>query len=342
MLPARRAGARLGVRRRRRSRARPPEPQPVPQVREGGRDALLGLVRSRRRRERSRAGAARGPGHAAAAPAAGGRRAGRHDAAARHRSGRSGTSRTSGTGSTPARATAPVRAASLPAARQGRQGRAVGQRARQGHDADRRAGALRRGEQPHPPARVPPRDGVRQPPLPAVPGQGGAQARLRQLPRAARLGARAPSVHARRRPQRQHRPPRRRHDREPAADGQGAQPARPQEPPQARPDEDLEHRVRLPDDPPDPFQTPIGKVPGFMGLSEWLSYRNPRVARTRSTCSTTSGTPRASRPASGSPAGKAKPGVYKAYRLPFFVRLRGARKIEVWGGVRAAGKRHRA
>ena len=31
-------------------------------------------------------------------------------------------------------------------------------------------------------------------------------------------------------------------------------------------------------DPPDPFQTPIRKVPGFLGLSEWLSYRNPRVA----------------------------------------------------------------
>ena len=36
--------------------------------------------------------------------------------------------------------------------------------------------------------------------------------------------------------------------------------------------------------------------------------------------------------------GKAKPGVYQAYRLPFFVRHRGGRKVEVWGGIRAAGK----
>ena len=35
--------------------------------------------------------------------------------------------------------------------------------------------------------------------------------------------------------------------------------------------------------------------------------------------------------------GKAKPGVYNAYRLPFFVRLGHGRKIEVWGGNRPGG-----
>jgi hypothetical protein len=89
--------------------------------------------------------------------------------------------------------------------------------------------------------------------------------------------------------------------------------------------------------PPDPFQSPIGKVPGFMGFSEWVSYRNRRVASysqyllydVRDTAGFQTGIRFA--------GGRAKPGVYKAYRLPFFVRLRGARKIQAWGGIRAAG-----
>ena len=90
-------------------------------------------------------------------------------------------------------------------------------------------------------------------------------------------------------------------------------------------------------DPPDFFQTPIGKVPGFMGLSEWLAWRNRTWRRTPSTSSATSRTGAPSRPGSGSTSGKAKPGVYNAYRLPFFVRLGRGRKIEVWGGFRSAG-----
>ena len=111
----------------------------------------------------------RRPGHAAAPPAAGGRRAGRDDAAA----GRAlvGLERAE-----PRQLAAPQHANGAPFAPhhyrrlvKRREGRAVGQRARQRHDADRRAGAVRRGEQPHPATRVPARDGVRQPPLPAVP-----------------------------------------------------------------------------------------------------------------------------------------------------------------------------
>jgi hypothetical protein len=94
-------------------------------------------------------------------------------------------------------------------------------------------------------------------------------------------------------------------------------------------------------DPPDPFQTPIRRVPGFLGLSEWLSYRNPRVVShsqyllrdVRDTAGFQTGIRFA--------GGKAKRGVYKAYRLPLFVRLRSARKIQVWGGIRAAGKGQR-
>jgi hypothetical protein len=97
-------------------------------------------------------------------------------------------------------------------------------------------------------------------------------------------------------------------------------------------------------DPPDIFQTPIGRVPGFMGLSEWLTYRNPRVRSyaqylLRDDGASGSGFARYSGFQSGIrfADGKAKPGVYNAYRMPFFVRLRGRSKVQAWGGVRAAG-----
>jgi hypothetical protein len=98
-------------------------------------------------------------------------------------------------------------------------------------------------------------------------------------------------------------------------------------------------------DPPDPFQSAIAKVPGFMGLSEWLTWRNPRVASHAQYLlyddkASGSGFSRYAGFQSGIrfANGKAKPGVYSAYRLPFFVRRRGSRKVEVWGGVRAAGE----
>jgi hypothetical protein len=101
-------------------------------------------------------------------------------------------------------------------------------------------------------------------------------------------------------------------------------------------------------DPPDPFQSPIGKVPGFMGLSEWLTWRNPRVASHAQyllydDAPSGSGFSRYSGFQTGIRFSnrKAKPGVYTAYRLPFFVRRAGSRKVEVWGGVRAAGKGRR-
>jgi hypothetical protein len=94
-------------------------------------------------------------------------------------------------------------------------------------------------------------------------------------------------------------------------------------------------------DPPDSFQTPIRRVPGFLGLSEWLAYKNGRVASHSQYLLRDA-------PETGDfqtgirfVDGKAKPGVYKAYRLPFFVRLRGSRKVQAWGGIRAAGKGRR-
>lgn len=98
-------------------------------------------------------------------------------------------------------------------------------------------------------------------------------------------------------------------------------------------------------DPPDIFQTPIKKVPGFMGKSEWLSWRNRRVAShaqylLRDEELSGSGVARYSGWQSGIrfANGRAKPGVYKAYRLPFYVRPRGGRRVEAWGGIRNQGR----
>jgi hypothetical protein len=98
--------------------------------------------------------------------------------------------------------------------------------------------------------------------------------------------------------------------------------------------------------PPDPFQTRLRKIPGFINEGEWISYRNRRVASwsqytlldvktVRSSSrfvrySTWQGGLRYS-------SGRAKGGVYGAYRLPLFVRLLGPSAIEVWGDARPAG-----
>ncbi len=89
--------------------------------------------------------------------------------------------------------------------------------------------------------------------------------------------------------------------------------------------------------PPDPFQSPIGKVPRFLGQSEWLAYRNRRVASHSQYLLYDEKDTGAFQTGIRFAGGKAKPGVYNAYRLPFFVRHRGGRRVEVWGGIRAAG-----
>jgi hypothetical protein len=93
-------------------------------------------------------------------------------------------------------------------------------------------------------------------------------------------------------------------------------------------------------DPPDQYASPIKRVPGFMGESEWLAYRNPRVASyaqypliddpiDKSGSGFQSGLRRRN--------GKKKPGVYKAFQLPLFVQRRTDKVVEVFGGVRAGG-----
>jgi hypothetical protein len=95
--------------------------------------------------------------------------------------------------------------------------------------------------------------------------------------------------------------------------------------------------------PPDPFATSLRLVPDFIGQAEWLAFRNPRVkaiaqyplvddAVGRSGLRRYSGFQSGLRYSNGRP----KPRVYDAYRMPFFVRVLGPRRVEIFGGVRAA------
>jgi hypothetical protein len=99
-------------------------------------------------------------------------------------------------------------------------------------------------------------------------------------------------------------------------------------------------------DPPDPFQNPIKKVPGYMDESEWLAFRNSRVASysqytlhddalnpgSKFSLNRYAGFQMGLRFSNG----KAKPGVYSAFRLPAFVRLLSGNRVEVFGGLRTS------
>jgi hypothetical protein len=95
--------------------------------------------------------------------------------------------------------------------------------------------------------------------------------------------------------------------------------------------------------PPDPFQTKLSRIPGFLSESEWISYRNRRVASYSQY--TLVDTPVSRRGdifgtwqggLKFSP-GRPKKGVYAAYRLPLFVRQLGPAAVEVWGDARPGG-----
>jgi hypothetical protein len=95
--------------------------------------------------------------------------------------------------------------------------------------------------------------------------------------------------------------------------------------------------------PPDRFQTRLSRIPGFINEAEWMSFRNRRVAsfsqytlvddplgRDLDRFGSWQGGLRFA-------SGRAKRGVYRAYRLPFFVRLLGPGAVEVWGAARPTG-----
>ena len=97
-------------------------------------------------------------------------------------------------------------------------------------------------------------------------------------------------------------------------------------------------------DPPDPFQSRITRVPGYMGEAEWLAYKNRRVVAWSQYPFTDdevadSGANRFGGFQSGLKfeSGRKKTGVYKAFQLPFYVKRLSASRVQVFGGVRAVG-----
>jgi hypothetical protein len=98
-------------------------------------------------------------------------------------------------------------------------------------------------------------------------------------------------------------------------------------------------------DPPDPFQTPIKKVPAYMGEAEWIAYKNRRIVGWSQYPFTDDAIPDSGADRFGGfqsgikfENGREKPGVYNAFKFPFFVRLASASKVELFGGVRPAGQ----
>jgi hypothetical protein len=96
--------------------------------------------------------------------------------------------------------------------------------------------------------------------------------------------------------------------------------------------------------PPDPLQgAPLKRAAAFMDESEWIAFRNPRVA-SYSQYTLLDDPPR---PGSGPLRwsswqaglhfrnGKKKPYVYDAFRLPVFVRTVSANRVEIFGGRRS-------
>jgi hypothetical protein len=87
--------------------------------------------------------------------------------------------------------------------------------------------------------------------------------------------------------------------------------------------------------PPDPYGSPIKKIPGYMGESEYLAYKNSRV-RSYAQYPLVDDPGRIAGFQSGLRFhnGKAKPYVWAAFRRPFFARYRGS-SVELFGGIRA-------
>src|SRR4051812_41250951 len=92
--------------------------------------------------------------------------------------------------------------------------------------------------------------------------------------------------------------------------------------------------------PPDPFQYSIRKVPGYLDEGEWIAFRNRRVRSydQYTIFDDSPGAGSAFRRWAGFQeglrfsSGRAKPGVYSAFRMPAFVRSLG-RAVEVFGAL---------
>ena len=85
--------------------------------------------------------------------------------------------------------------------------------------------------------------------------------------------------------------------------------------------------------PPDPNATPLRRAPSLMDLSEWIAFRNRRVATySQYTLRDDEAWQGGLRFANG----RLKRGVYAAFSLPVLVRSLGGNAVEVFGGGRGA------
>ncbi len=88
--------------------------------------------------------------------------------------------------------------------------------------------------------------------------------------------------------------------------------------------------------PPDFTQNPIARVPGYMDESEYIAFRNPRVRSYSQYTLLDEPLSAVWQAGLRFHNGRAKPGVYDAFRMPAFVRTPSVTKAEVWGGLRTA------
>ena len=87
--------------------------------------------------------------------------------------------------------------------------------------------------------------------------------------------------------------------------------------------------------PPDPYGSPIKKIPAFMGESEWLAYKNSRVRSfAQYPLVDDRGTIAGFQSGLRFHNGKPKPLVWAAFQRPFFARYSGSH-VELFGGIRA-------
>ncbi len=89
-------------------------------------------------------------------------------------------------------------------------------------------------------------------------------------------------------------------------------------------------------DPPDRYASPIRKVPGFMSQSEYIAFKNRRVASySQYPLVDDAGKVNGFQSGLRFHNGKKKPGVFAAFQRPFYARKSGSR-VELFGAVRAA------
>lgn len=87
-------------------------------------------------------------------------------------------------------------------------------------------------------------------------------------------------------------------------------------------------------DPPDPDGVSLRRIPEFLNVSEYLSFKDPRVATYSQYLLRDDTAVTAYQSGLSYADGKPKPGVYAAYRLPVVVVRRSDDSVVVWGRVR--------